>query len=227
MLDSLKSIDQEWEAALTRVIEAFKRDWQKRKVMVCTDMVQAIDTCLSYSLSEPISTGIDAQQVIESLNQKYKTDIKKIEQQMFNTIRARFKHHLFDYQLPDYSILAHDLFSKKTWELLGLTKIQLAGAGAVVGSGMGAFLDTAAAGITFGVFTAIGGVLGAGSALFGGKKVAGKKPAGFRLGGDKVVVGPNKNPQFFIYPFGPGINLCGPDDESFPRKKRQPSGAGI
>jgi hypothetical protein len=196
MLESLKPIDQEWEESLSKVIDAFEKDWQKRKIMVCSDMVQTIEACLSYSISEPVMADSNEQAVKEKLNQTYQVNIKKMEQQMFKKIRAQFKHHLFEHPLPEYSVLAHDLFSKQTWELLGLTTGQLAGAGALVGGGLGAVLDTAAAGITFGVFTAIGGVLGAGSALFGGKKIAHTKPAGFRLGGNKMVVGPNRNLQF-------------------------------
>ena len=115
---------------------------------------------------------------------------------MFKQIRTLFKHHLFEYHLPEYSILKHDLFSKQTWELLGLTKEQLAAAGVIIGGTMGAVLDTAAAGITFGVFTALGGILGAGSALLSGKKIVKKKRAGIRFGGDTFTLGPNKNLQF-------------------------------
>jgi hypothetical protein len=158
-----------------------------------------LEKCLSYSVSEPIASDINATAVNaaqEKLNQAYETQIKKIERQMFHQIRTLFKHHLFEHQLPEYSILSHDLFSNQTWELLGLTTQQLAGAGAVVGGSLGAVLDTAAAGITFGVFTAVGSVLGAGSALFGGKKIAAKKRAGFRLGGNRLTVGPNRKLQF-------------------------------
>ncbi|MBU8850021.1 MAG: DUF3482 domain-containing protein [Desulfobacterales bacterium] len=196
MLESLKAIDQEWEPVLSRVIQAFKKDWQKRNQLVTALMVQAIEKNLSFFVSETITPSSDQEEIKERLNKKYQAHIKKTEKQMFKKIRALFKHHLFEYHLSDYSILKHDLFSKQTWELLGLTKEQLATAGAVIGGTMGAVIDTAAAGITFGVFTAIGGAIGAGSALFGGKKMAKKKTAGIRLGGDKLQLGPNKNLQF-------------------------------
>ncbi|MBC2706039.1 DUF3482 domain-containing protein [Desulfobacula sp.] len=196
MLESLKAIDQEWESVLSYVILVFKKDWQKRNRLVTALMVQAIEKSLSFFVSETITPSSDQEEIKERLNKKYQAHIKETEKQMFKKIRALFKHHLFEYHLSDYSILKHDLFSKQTWELLGLTKEQLAAAGAVIGGTMGAVIDTAAAGITFGVFTAIGGIIGAGSALFGGKKMAKKKTAGIRLGGDKLQLGPNKNLQF-------------------------------
>ena len=196
MLEALKSIDQDWEPALSRVILAFKKDWQKRNRLVTACMVETIEKSLIFSVSETISSSADPGEIKEKLNQKYQSHIKKLEKQMFKKIRALFKHHLFDFHLPEYSVLRHDLFSKQTWELLGLTKGQMATAGAIAGGTVGAVIDTAAAGITFGVFTAAGGILGAGAALFGGKKMTGKKRAGIRFGGDKIRLGPNRNLQF-------------------------------
>jgi hypothetical protein len=196
MLESLKAIDQEWEHVLSLVIMAFKKDWQKRNQLVMTLMIQSIEKSLLFSISEPITSSSDQEEIKERLNKKYQNHIKDLEKKTFKQIRVLFKHHLFEYHMSEYSILKHDLFSKQTWELLGLTKEQLAAAGAIIGGTMGAFIDTAAAGITFGIFTAIGGVLGAGSALFGGKEITKKKRAGIRFGGDKLKLGPNKNLQF-------------------------------
>jgi len=200
MLESLKTIDQEWEHALSRVILAFKEDWQKRNRLVTALMIQTIEKSLSFSISEPITSSYDQEEIKEKLNErlneKYQVHIKDLEKKLFKQIRVLFKHHLFEYHLPEYSILKHDLFSKQTWEILGLTKEQLAAAGAIIGGTMGAVIDTAFAGHTLGVFTALGGVLGAGSALFGGKKITQKKMAGIWFGGDKFQLGPNKNLQF-------------------------------
>ena len=196
MLESLKAIDQEWESVLSRVILAFKEDWQKRNRLVTALMIQTIENSLSFSISESITSFSAQDKIKEKLNEKYQAHIKDLENKMFKQIRALFKHHVFEYHLPEYSILKHDLFSKQTWEILGLTKQQLAAAGALIGGTMGAVIDTAFAGHTLGVFTALGGVLGAGSALFGGKKISRKKRAGIRFGGDKLKLGPNKNLQF-------------------------------
>ncbi len=196
MLESLKSIDQEWEPVLSRVVQAFKDDWQRRCRMAGTVIIKSIEAALSFSLKQKLSKESQADAVHKSLTKQYQARIEKIEQLMFKKIRLLFRHHLFEVQLPEYSVLKYDLFSKQTWELLGLTREQLATAGAIIGGTMGAVLDTAAAGITFGVFTAIGGILGAGSAVIGSQKIADKKKAGFSLGGDTVRLGPSKNLQF-------------------------------
>ncbi|MCM2285079.1 MAG: GTPase/DUF3482 domain-containing protein [Desulfobacula sp.] len=196
MLESLKAIDQEWEGQLSDVISAFHADYRKRRDLACTAIFRALEQSLSFSLSEPVTGDEDLEALKERLNEKYQARIKKFEDDLFKKIRSLFKHHVFDHRLPEYSILNHDLFSKQTWELLGLTTEQLAAAGAVVGGTFGAIIDTAAAGHTFGLFTAVGGILGAGSALFSGKKMATNTPHGIRLGGDRLLLGPHKNPQF-------------------------------
>lgn len=196
MLESLKSIDQEWEPIISRVIQAFNKDWKNRNRLVTAHMMSAIEKSLSFSISQSFTESTDQEKLKERLNEKYQAHIRGLEKQMFKRIRTLFKHNLFEVHLPEVSILNHDLFSKQTWELLGLTKEQLVTAGAIIGGTMGAVIDTAAAGITFGVFTALGGIIGAGSALFSGKKMVKKKTAGLRLGGDTLQLGPSKNLQF-------------------------------
>lgn len=196
MLESLKAIDQEWEQSLSDVITAFQKDRRKRNLLAGTAICRAIEQILSFSLSEPVTEDSDLNAMKEQLNEKYQAQIKEFEGRMFKKIRSLFKHNLFEYHLPDYSILNHDLFSQQTWKLLGLTREQLAAAGAIFGGTVGAMIDTAAVGHTFGIFTAMGGILGAGSALFSGKTMAKNTPRGIRLGGDRLLLGPNKNLQF-------------------------------
>ncbi len=196
MLESLKAIDQEREDALSHVISVFKKEWQKRNILVASLISMTIEKSLSFYVSEAFEVSFDQEKIREKLDKKYKTSIKKFEMLMFKKIRGLFKHNYFEYHLSEYSILRHDLFSMQTWELLGLTKKQLAAAGAVIGGSVGAVVDTAAAGITFGIFTALGSAFGAGSALFGGKKMIQKKISGIWFGRDKLQLGPNKNIQF-------------------------------
>ncbi len=194
MLESLKAIDQDWEQDLERVIRAFTGEWDRRNRLACAYITHTIETAVGFSLSRRISPGTDRVRLKEALVTSYQQEIREMEKKMFDRIRALFRHNLYDYPLPAYSVLRHDLFSDQTWEMLGLTRKQLATAGAVVGGTMGAVLDTAAAGMTFGVFTAIGSAVGAGSALVGLRKLAGKGK--MALGGDRLQVGPNENLQF-------------------------------
>lgn len=197
MLESLRAIDQEWEENLISVIAAFQKDYRKRNLLACMAICQSIEQILSFSLSEPIEKHSDRDAQMDAMNQTYQAKIRGFEKQLFQTLRSLFKHRIFDFHLPDHSILSHDLFSRQTWELLGLTRQQLVTAGAVVGGTAGVLVDAAFAGHSLGLFAAIGGALGAGSALIGGEKTAKNTFRGIRLGGDKLWFGPAKNPQLF------------------------------
>ncbi len=196
ILESLKSIDQDWEPVLGRVIQAFQAEWEKRNRLASAYITHAIEKSIRFSVIQGLNVHDDPVLAKEKAAGTYREQVQAIEKSMFHHIRSLFRHRVYEVSLPEYSVLQHDLFSKKTWELLGLTKTQLAAAGAVLGGTMGAVADTAAHGLTFGMFTAIGGLLGAGSALLGGRRVADKSPAGIRLGGDQIQVGPNENLQF-------------------------------
>jgi hypothetical protein len=128
-----------------------------------------------------------------------------VERKTHLEIRRLFKHNIFDYRLPGQSIAGEDLFHEKTWSLLGLSPYQIAAAGAAAGTGIGLGIDAATAGISFGVFAVSGAILGAGSALVGGKRmvdteIKGPKVGRFQmkksLGGFMLIVGPNRNIQF-------------------------------
>jgi hypothetical protein len=196
MLESLKSIDQEWEPVLAAVIQAFQAEWEKRNRLASAYITHAIEKSIRFSVSKSLKDDDDPVLAKEKAAETYREQVRDIEKSMFHHIRSLFRHRVYEVSLPEYSVLQHDLFSGKTWELLGLTRTQLAAAGAVLGGTVGMVADTAAHGLTFGMFTAIGGLLGAGSAVLGGRRAADKSPAGIRLGGDRIQVGPNENPQF-------------------------------
>jgi len=193
LLESLKAIDQDIEPLMEGVIQAFNMEWEKRNRMACAYIVHGMEQSLTFSLSRRLKSDMDPVTIKEDLTREYQKKIRDIEQKMFGHIRSLFRHHLYDYPLPACSILRHDLFSDQTWEMLGLTRAQAATAGAVLGGTLGAVLDTAAAGLTFGIFTAIGSAVGAGSAFMGIRRLA---SAASGLGGDRVQVGPNENIQF-------------------------------
>ncbi|WP_035235413.1 DUF3482 domain-containing protein [Desulfobacter vibrioformis] len=193
LMESLKAIDQDIEPLMEGVIQAFTVEWEKRNRMACAYIVHGMEQGLTFSLARRLKADMDPVALKEDLTREYQEKIRGIEHKMFGHIRSLFRHHLYDYPLPACSILRHDLFSDQTWEMLGLTRAQAATAGAVLGGTLGAVLDTAAAGLTFGIFTAIGSAVGAGSAFVGIRRLA-NASSGF--GGDRVQVGPNENIQF-------------------------------
>lgn len=197
LLDSLKSIDQDWIEPLAQVISAFKADWRHRNALTTEIIINLLSEILQFTITKKASQGADEKKMVDKLVRRYTETIEKIEKTAQERIRRLYRHNIFNYELPKQSVINEDLFNEKTWQVLGLTRKQLATLAGITGGTLGAVIDVAAHGLTFGLFTLIGGAVGAGWAAFGGgRQLAETKVAGIKLGGQQIQIGPNKNIQF-------------------------------
>jgi hypothetical protein len=195
LLECLKSIDPDRRPALARVITAFETDWRQRildTADIISDLVQA---AASHRVEKTASCKAQASVITTSLKKQFEDDILRMEKTAHKQIRRRFKHHVFSEELPPHPILSENLFSKKSWKVLGLNNWHLAVAGGTGGAAIGAKVDLAAAGQSLGLFTAIGGVLGAGAGVLGIKPAAKATIKGLPLGWMTVRVGPSQDDQ--------------------------------
>jgi hypothetical protein len=197
LLESLKAIHQDWQDEIGKVVNAFKNDWEKRAEQSAEYILSFLKESISFTIKKSTSDRTKAEELKNKLVQIYKKKLVNLEKQCCEKIKKLYKHNIFNYYLPDYSILNEDLFDKKNLEILGLKSGQLAVAGGFAGGMVGAVADGAFHGISFGVFTAIGGAAGAGYAYLKKNSVADVKIAGMKLGNLKITVGPCKNIQLF------------------------------
>ncbi len=196
LLESLKGIDQDLQPVLDRVVAAFRADWQQRSQRVTEILLDLFATGLGYSKTIPLKVGGDETRIRTRLHKEYEESISTREKKCRQQMRSLYKHNIFNYDLPPQSILVEDLFSEKSWEFLGLSRSQLVVAGGLSGAAIGAGIDVAAAGLTFGVFSALGGMVGAaGTALKGREFLGGTRLLGMRLDEQRLTVGPVKNIQ--------------------------------
>jgi len=68
MLESLKSIDQDWQDALEKVIWAFKKDWENRNQRVAEIICDVLDTCLNHSVVKTYPTRIRIKRSVSERN---------------------------------------------------------------------------------------------------------------------------------------------------------------
>ncbi len=199
LLESLKSIDQDLQPVLDKVVTAFKEDWQNRNKQVAEFLVSFLEKGLGYSRTLRVSPTTDETVAKEKLHKEYEAYLRNLEQKCQTQMRSLYKHNIFNVELPAHSILQEDLFADKTWEFLGLNSSQLILAGALSGAAVGAGVDVAAGGLSFGIFSAIGGLVGAaGTALKGKKFLSDKRLLGMSLHNEELQVGPVKNMQLLF-----------------------------
>jgi hypothetical protein len=196
LLESLKNIEQDWQATLDTVIEAFKKDWAQR-ILACAGIItEMLQETLAYSVVKDIAGSGPEKHLQAEMLKAYEKHIRKIESRGHNKIRNLFKHNIFNYDLPPSSILHEDLFSESTWKFLGLSRMQQIAVAGIGGAGIAAAIDAATFGTSFGMFAALGGLAGATWAALGGKTMARTRILGIPLGAREIQIGPVKNSQF-------------------------------
>jgi GTPase Era involved in 16S rRNA processing len=199
LLESLKGIDQELQPVLDTVVDAFRKDWQERNRQVAELLLELLEEGLAYRYSAAMKIGADEEALKKKLRRKYEQFLRVQETRCQKRMRTLYKHNIFNLELPSQSILKEDLFSAKTWEFLGLNSSQLIMAGALSGAAVGAGIDVAAAGLSFGIFSTIGGLVGAtGTALKGRELLSETRLLGMRLDAQQIQVGPVKNIQLLF-----------------------------
>ena len=198
LLESLKNIDPDWQPQLETVISSFKQDWQQRLAETAAIVLDLLSDAARHTVQKNMADESGIASATLYLQTKYKNNVHRMERSAHQSIRKQFKHNIFNYELPPQSIVHADLFSKKSRRVLGLKEWQVAAAGAATGSALGAKIDLIAAGLSFGIFTAIGGLIGGGSAALGAKKAFHSKVKGLPLGQVKLTVGPMRTDQMLF-----------------------------
>lgn len=196
LLEALKSIDQDWEPALSEAIDLVRLDRKQSTERSAEAMVAYLEQALRCSSSSFLENESGVELEKRRLEDAYRVKLEKIEKRFREEVREVFSVKRVAIGLPENSVLREELFSERAWQALGLTQKQLVIAGAMLGAGLGVGADLAAGGITFGVFAGIGAAIGAGSALWKGKDLARAKIRQLPLGGLKLTVGPNVSEQF-------------------------------
>jgi GTP-binding protein EngB required for normal cell division len=204
LLEALQHIEQEWGAPLRRVVAALQEDWNGRLEACADDILNLLEKALTLSLSTT-SQGEDPKDregKRDALIASFQEKIAQLEKDYRKKLKGRFLHNVFNADLAAQTVATQDLFSGEVWRVLGLSRTQLAAAFGTLGAVTGVAIDTAAAGMTFGVFTLGVGTAGAVAGWAGTRPLSRLKvdigPFSRDLGGCQITVGPLRNPQLMF-----------------------------
>ncbi len=194
LLEALQAIDQDWQQPLAEVIAAFRRDWASRNQR-CTEIIaDLLAAALSLRLEGKLAAGDDEEPCRQRLFADYQRQLAQLENGAHRQIQTLFKHNIFRSQLPPHSLLHEEIFSARSWQLLGLTRRQVVLVGGLGGAAIGAGIDVAALGHGLGLFTLFGTLAGGAGAFFGGKNLSSRaRFLGQPLGGESLQIGPAKS----------------------------------
>ncbi len=172
LLSALRLTDQRWEKDLDCVITALEIDRRRRIRRAADIIVDLVRDCMTKTMDAPLKSGDDRKEVQKSLMPRYTEWLRQREVQSQHELRIEFRHRHFEMELKEDDLVAHDLFSKETWRVLGLTRRQLTTISTLAGAAAGAAVDLALGEVTFGVFMAGGAVLGGVSGLAGSRPLS-------------------------------------------------------
>ncbi len=197
LFSALAVLNPEEESTLRNVRDALITDWTER----ITESIWILEDLLSRADRFHIRLKLDpakpeAAQREQAL-QDYQNGLRKLEQRARADWRKRFRHRDLPSSSETLPLAEEDLFAEKVWKVLGLTRWQMTGAAATAGAMIGAGVDVAAGGITFGVFSA-GAAVAAGVGSWLGAPKLGAKSHPFRkrkrLSQEEFRVGPASDP---------------------------------
>lgn len=176
LLKTLAHREQGWQPKLETAIRRLETQWEQRLDQCASILSDLLRECLPHAEHEAEETGSDAPQRQRTrLEQRYREAIARKENRAHRELLEVFRHRLVS---TEAGVFDADLFSDRTWRLLGLTTRQIATlaglVGGVAGAKVGAVVDLAAGGASVLLGTVLGGATG-GAAGVGGALWMGKK----------------------------------------------------
>ncbi|MEM8875615.1 MAG: GTPase/DUF3482 domain-containing protein [Planctomycetota bacterium] len=199
LLEAFGQLDEAWQPTVRAGIDALRADRRLREGEAAELIAASLVTALRLREDRRLGSNEDASSIREALEVKYRQGLEKLEHDTRDRVEEAYG--FLRLQREDESpeamhALLGELFAESTWNQLGLSRKQLLAAGALSAAGGGVVLDLAAQGLSFGVFTAGGALLGAAGAWWGGGKLPETKVLGLPMGGNLARVGPMRNPNF-------------------------------
>lgn len=200
LFEGLREIDERWRPAFDRAVQALERDWEQRR----RQAARAIAGLLVNGILHTRAIVVEREEGMgprrKKIEEDFHNDLRRLEEKSRKEVEGLYLHRaLVRHEMPiSRPVLDEDLFSRKTWEMLGLSLPQLIGLGFVAGAGTGGLLDVITGGTLFGAGLVTGALAGGGAALYYGASRF--QRAGdivrYLQGGRRLVIGPHRNPNF-------------------------------
>lgn len=207
LLSALLEIEEARHPNLEKTVRILSREWDRRRSQTAELILELLENCLSYRASKTL-TREDFQreyrkaQAEEHLVKVYLKELRNREAEGHRKLTRLYRHQEVEFgEDAEFNAFAQDLFSRETWQALGLDRRQLLVAGGVAGAASGGAVDLATGGHTVGLGALIGGIVGVAATLLKGKDLADIKVSSpvtgeIAAGGISLKAGPPRNPNF-------------------------------
>lgn len=206
LLRSLLDIEESHRNALEHTIALIGEEWQQREEQSAEIIIGFLESSLLLRSAKTVparelSTPARQEKIREQLAIDYYQALAKLEHKASKELLELYRHHLLKADLRENSFQGLDLESRETWKKWGLSRHQLAAAGALAGAIAGGSIDIGTGGLTHGIATAFFTLTGAGAAYFKGNQLPSLNVAldGIKVDATEqrsISVGPPGNANF-------------------------------
>lgn len=190
LLRSFGELHQPWQPGIERAVAALEADYRRRRHLSAQAITDLIVKALTSRLSERIAEDADPRPIIAKLEDRLRSDLRNEERDSRRQIESIYRHQNIEHRDVEPELIGHDLFSSESARLFGLSRLQLAAAGAVSGAVAGGSIDILVGGASLLAGSGIGALIGGASALFGAERIGRLKLLGQSLMSRDITVGP-------------------------------------
>ena len=197
LLRAFGQLEETWRQPLQRAVDSLAADRVRRHEAAARAVADTIGEMLSLEVEQTIGVHDDPAPVRDKLVAEYQRRLIELERRARLAVERIYDHHALERTEPALAALEEqDLFSAESWRVFGLTRVQLAGLGALGGAAAGGAIDVAVGGASFLLGALIGGGVGAAGTILAANRLVDVKVLEISLGRRKLVAGPTRNRSF-------------------------------
>lgn len=205
LIRSLLEIEEGHRENLGRALRCIEAEWDQRRREAADVILEMLRNALTTRAEGRLDEG-DAhlahrrERIAAKLASDYFGKIGRLERKAAGELLQIYRHHLVTVGEEERVIPGGELREEERWRKWGLSRGQLAIAGAVAGAAGGAVVDVGTGGLTHGFAALTGGVVGAVATFWKGSELPEiGLSGGLRVtsgSGLTLAVGPPRNENF-------------------------------
>lgn len=196
LLEAFGHLRGSWREPIQRAVVALKTQRQQQHDQAAHCIARLLGHVLNQTTTRRVEDDQPTDAHESELRQRLRQELAELEAEARREVEAAYGHRRIARQEAELLGVEGDLFSREVWLRFGLSRRQLAEAGAAGGAVVGAVVDANLGGASLLAGALIGAVAGGVAGYFGAGRLARTRVSHLRLGETRLICGPVRDVQF-------------------------------
>lgn len=196
LLEEMRVIHEAYRPSLDKAIAALKENAKRRHAATSLVIARLLDEAMRFQVRVRSKDRPPTPEEKKELVERFHEELRELERQSRTEILQLFNYQSLKTEEEgelEKPVFDQDLFSRETWEVLGLTRPQLIMLGTAAGALAGGSLDAMVGHASMLLGTGIGALLGGMSSTY--LALSDPEVAGFKISQKYWLIGPYENPN--------------------------------